>query len=750
MLKIDDNHVEIRKELFYIASSHSLLSSFGLLANFIAISIAFWDNANHILLILWPAILAFFQLRRNLITSAYLKNPLSLAFEKSEKIFKIYTMSSAIIFSVGLLLLFPKDLLFHQTFLCVIVAGMAAGAAISLSVYKRFTTYYLIILILPFTYTFSIQGTKLHTLLAILMILFLIMLILFSRRYYKNITNELKAKLLIQDSQKELELSQDYFHTIFKQTPVGLFTYNTNLVIKDLNQAFATILKTTHENLLGFDMKKIVDKSLNPALFAVLKNEKGLYEGKYHTDISDDDVWINMQTVPMHDTQGNIKGGLAIVADVTQRVKSEEKIRHQAFYDQLTGLANRLTFNDYLDQELARLSRHSRYGAVLFIDIDNFKNINDSLGHHKGDLLLKTFAARASKSIRKEDMLARLGGDEFVILLSNLSDNEMQATERALHISKKLHSFINKPIKLEENSLHITISVGVTLISSQDTDINNILKHADIAMYEAKATGRNKTCFFEKEMSLKIQEQLVLDSEIRDALKNNEFELYYQPIVETKSSKIVSYEALIRWNHPTRGLVFPDAFIPYAEGSGLIVDIGNWVINTACKNHKKYNNKLKNISINISLKQFIKADFIENILDITNKYNVNPSIFKLELTESVAIDNLEQTIEKMNTLKSHGFAIAMDDFGTGYSSLSYLKNLPFDFLKIDRSFIQHILDNEDDASLVKTILTISKQFKFTVIAEGVETQEHVEFLKSFDCEYYQGYVVSKALPISKL
>jgi len=268
-------------------------------------------------------------------------------------------------------------------------------------------------------------------------------------------------------------------------------------------------------------------------------------------------------------------------------------------------------------------------------------------------------------------------------------------------------------------------------------------------MYEAKIAGRNTTRFFEKDMSLKIQEQLVLDNELRHAILHDEFELYYQPIVETKSSKVVSCEALIRWNHPTRGLVFPDAFIPYAEDSGLIVTIGEWVIATACKNHKQYKDKLKNISINISSKQFIQTDFVSNILDLTKKYDVDPSIFKLELTESVAIDNFEQTAKKMNLLKSHGFSIAMDDFGTGYSSLSYLKNLPFDFLKIDRSFIQHILDNEDDASLVKTILTISKQFKFAVIAEGVETQEHVEFLKALDCEYYQGYVISKAVPAGK-
>ena len=250
-------------------------------------------------------------------------------------------------------------------------------------------------------------------------------------------------------------------------------------------------------------------------------------------------------------------------------------------------------------------------------------------------------------------------------------------------------------------------------------------------------------------MSQDIDRKLTLNNELRHALKLNQFELYYQPIVETQSDKIVSCEALIRWNHPTKGVVFPDNFIQYAEESDLIIDIGDWVIDRACKQFKKCNGKIRDIAINISPRQFIQEDFIEKILQTTKSNEIHPSSLKLELTESVAINNLSATIKKMNLLKSHGFKIAMDDFGTGYSSLSYLKNLPFDYIKIDRSFIQDMLENEDDASLVKTILSISQQLNFSVIAEGVETQEHIEFLKEFDCDFYQGYVKSKPIPADK-
>jgi diguanylate cyclase (GGDEF)-like protein len=381
------------------------------------------------------------------------------------------------------------------------------------------------------------------------------------------------------------------------------------------------------------------------------------------------------------------------------------------------------------------------------MDIDNFKTINDSLGHHIGDELLRIFAKRLSSIVSKDDVVARLGGDEFVILLSHLGDKQLLANHRSNQMAKEVHNIIKKPISVEEHILHITLSIGINIIDAKNKNINNIIKNADIAMYKAKELGRNTTCFFEKNMSDDIENQLLLNNELRNAIKNEEFELYYQPIAQTHDLKIVSCEALIRWNHPTRGVVYPDDFIPYAEESGLILPIGNWVIERACIDYKDLQNFVENIAINISGKQFNRDDFLDDILSITEKYNINPNALKLELTESVVIDNFASTLNKMVFLKSYGFALSMDDFGTGYTSLSYIKNLPFNFLKIDRSFIQNVLVNEDDASLVKTILNIANQFNFFVIAEGVETKEHIEFLDNLNCNYIQGYVLSK--PIRK-
>ncbi len=437
-----------------------------------------------------------------------------------------------------------------------------------------------------------------------------------------------------------------------------------------------------------------------------------------------------------------------LMIEKTQLEKEDayHQIKQQSYYDELTGLANRSSLNEKLKQKIEKLYTEKKLGALLFINLDNFKTINNSLGHKLGDKLLQDFAKRALSVIRKEDMIARINADEFVILLDDEADSNAEIVTSVSAVAENLHSITREPIKIQSNKLHITVSVGIHIIGLKEENIHDILKNADIAVNKAKELGRATTCFFEEDMCSEVEEELQLNSDIHQALKQDQFELYYQPIIETKNSQISSCEALIRWKHPQKGLLYPDAFIDYAEKSGLIVPIGDWVIKTACKEFKKYQNKLNNIAINISSKQFNKDDFVTNLLKVTQEYDVEPKCLKLELTESVVINNYESTINKMKLLKSHGFIIAMDDFGTGYSSLSYLKNLPFDSLKIDRSFIQHVLENEDDATLVKTILSISRQFNFKVIAEGVETDEHIKFLKSINCDYYQGYVVSKPIP----
>jgi len=751
-MKIDSTHIDVRIKLLELAFKYLFASSIALALNAFIIVIALWGIVEHNTLIIWFSTLSSLILVRFFHAKTNLPKLNSLNIISKEFQFKFLAIITVLLFSFGILFFLPDDLT-YQSFITMILTGIAAGSIMSLSFYKKLVISYITILLLPFAILLTTFENDLQYLISILIFIFIIMLSRFATFYHKSIIDVIITKIELQDSKKETQLSKEYFKTMFEQAPVGVFTYDKELILKESNETLASILHVKTKDLINMDLKRLTDDSLRPALEIILSGEKGFYEGNYRSKIAKLDLSISLQTAPLYDKDNKIKGGLAILNDITQRVKSEQKIRYQAFYDHLTGLANRLTLQDRLEQQISRLIRHKNYGAIIFIDIDHFKTINDSLGHDIGDELLKQFAARMVKTIRKEDTFSRLGGDEFVILLSELSSSLAEATELAYQISQKCHNLMSTPFIIDNHVLHITLSQGITMIGDKDININTVLKNADIAMYEAKKAGRANSKFFQESMTEQIHQQLLLDNDLRKAIIENEFELYFQPIIDTSSNEVISCEALIRWIHPVKGLIPPDKFIPFAEESGLIIPIGNWVIDSVCKTYLSWSEetkeKIQTIAINISPKQFNEEGFTNNLVATLNLNSLEPKLLKLELTESVVIDNLENTVDKIKELQLLGFKFAMDDFGTGYSSLSYLKNLPFDFIKIDRSFIQHVLNNKEDASLVKIILSISEQFGFEVIAEGVEEQNQIEFLKSVHCQYYQGYVISKPISSQK-
>lgn len=495
--KIDTNHSQLKRELMQMSFSHLYFSSASVFVSVIVVIIAFWDISSKTVLVTWLFLLTLILVMRNVQAKRFLNNPLVLSLETAEKKFTFYAIVTAVILSGGIFIILPDGEPFYQAFLTMVSAGLSTGAVMSLSAYKNLVRNYLIVFLLPLIYILYMQDSQLHTLMSILVAIFLAVSIVFSKKYHDNIVNAITSRLQFEEAKKEIKLSKDRFGAVFEQAPVGLFIYDTDLIILEANEAFASLLKAPLKELIGLDMKQLPDQSVRPSLDIVFREEKGHYEGKYHTKISDEDMWISMITMPMNDIDNRIQGGLAIVTDITQRVKAEEAIRYQAFYDHLTGLANRLTFKDRLEHQLARLARHKRLGAVIFIDVDYFKEINDSFGHHIGDEVLKIFASRISSVVRKEDTVARLGGDEFIILLADLSDNTAESMQLALKISEKAHSIMKKAFKIEEHSLNITLSLGVALIGNKDETVDDILKHADIAMYKAKAAGRNCTGIYE-------------------------------------------------------------------------------------------------------------------------------------------------------------------------------------------------------------------------------------------------------------
>ncbi len=736
-------------ELMTFLASDSYASSNALLINISIVAFVFWDTSSHILLTLWLGALVSIITVRTLLAKKFLQKKLTLAIDKIEQYFKILTLSSAVILICGIVSLFPNTSPYHQAFLTMVVAGLSAGAVMSLSYYKDLIRNYLLILLVPFILTTYFYLHEMHLPLSFLILLFLVMLIIFAKKYNTNIMNNLHTKYIVLQTQKELQNSEKNFSSIFQEVPIGVLTYNEDLQIVQANKAFAKLLHAPMNKLLQLNMKKLKDQSVRPSLEKVFQGKKGFYEGEYNTHISNKKIFIRMHTVPMYDTDGKIVYGLGIVEDITDFVKAQEALRYQAFYDSLTGLANRATLHEHLERFTNKLIRSQQYGALLFIDLDNFKDINDSLGHDIGDIVLQVFAQRIKAALRKEDIISRLGGDEFVILLAQTHKDITQINKTALNVANKIHQIMKEPISTPTTNLHITLSLGIKTLQPHETDTTTILKHADIAMYQSKNAGKNKTSFYDDQISTLISEQLTLHNELKLALVENQFELYLQPIVNAQTDTIVSAEALIRWNHPTKGLIFPDQFIEYAEKNDLIIDIGAWVIKKAFELYKELHTTLDNITINISSKQFAQEDFVSLLLENLHHYHAEASFIKLELTESIAVENLQHAITKMLLLKTNGFQLSMDDFGTGYSSLSYLKNLPFDYIKIDQSFVRNALTNENDKRLVKIITDISKEFHFLVIAEGVETQAHVDFIKESGCDFYQGYFISKPLPLAE-
>ena len=439
---------------------------------------------------------------------------------------------------------------------------------------------------------------------------------------------------------------------------------------------------------------------------------------------------------------------LSIDTDISRRKENEREIRHLAFYDTLTGLPNRLLMMDRLQHAVALSGRVRCAGALLFIDLDNFKTLNDTLGHDKGDLLLQQVAARVQGAVSAADTVARFGGDEFVVMLENLSAHLPEAAAQTEAVGERVLAALNRPFTLAGYEHHSTCSIGATLFDGQQDAVGELLKRADLAMYQAKAAGRNAIRFFDPAMQTAVIQRAAMEADLRNGLLAGEFALHYQPQLDCEG-RVTGAEALLRWQHPVRGMVPPGAFIALAEETGMIVPIGHWVIETACRQLAVWAASAAtaplSVSVNVSARQLGHAGFVDAVLDVLARTGADARKLKLELTESLLVDNVEVTIGKMAALKERGVGFSLDDFGTGYSSLSYLKRLPLDELKIDQAFVRDVLTDPNDAAIVRTIIALGAGMGLQVIAEGVETEAQRAFLFEHGCRAYQGYLFSRPL-----
>ena len=536
----------------------------------------------------------------------------------------------------------------------------------------------------------------------------------------------------------------------------GMIITDAEGVILRANKAFADSSGYTVEELVGQTPRLLKSGRHDQAFYAEIWEtikRTGNWQGEIWDKRKDGEIYPKFLTITaVKSSDGTITHYVGTHTDITARKLAEDEIKHLAFYDPLTELPNRRLLLDRLQQALASSARSGHNGALLFIDLDNFKTLNDALGHDKGDLLLQQVAQRLAACVREGDTVARLGGDEFVVMLEDLSGSPEEAATQTEAVGEKILVAFNQPYLLAGHKHHGTPSIGATLFSGHRSSIADLLKQADLAMYQAKAAGRNTLRFFDQEMQAIVTDRAALEGELREAVRQQQFVLHYQPQVQG-DGRMTGAEVLLRWQHPQRGMVSPAEFIFLAEETGLILPLGHWVLETACAQLAAWANQPQmarlSIAVNVSARQFHNKDFVDQVLAVLDSTGANPQRLKLELTESMLVSNVEDIIAKMTALKVRGVGFSLDDFGTGYSSLSYLKRLPLDQLKIDQNFVRNILIDPNDAAIAKMIVALAESMGLTVIAEGVESEAQRDFLAHQGCHAYQGHLFSHSLPLAE-
>jgi diguanylate cyclase (GGDEF)-like protein/PAS domain S-box-containing protein len=543
-----------------------------------------------------------------------------------------------------------------------------------------------------------------------------------------------------------LKVSERRYRALFERNLAGVYRSTIEGRILDCNESFARIFGyTSREEVLR---QRAWDLYVKPqdreAALAKLVERQSLTNYELCLKRKDGSfVWVLQNENLTEGPDGLLSVIEGTVIDISERKRAEEQVKHLAFHDPLTNLPNRLLFNDRLTLAVAQAHRHSQRLAVLFLDLDRFKVINDSLGHSVGDELLRQVAERIQEHVREGDTVARLGGDEFTLLVPGIT-----AEEDAAKIARKICEAIHDPFWIDGRELFVTTSVGVSVYPSDGHDAETLVRNADSAMYRAKEQGRDNYQLYTPAMNAKAVERLSLESRLRQAIANDELELHFQPFIDLRTAELLGAEALVRWRHPELGLIPPMDFIPIAELSGLIVPIGEWVLRTACAEARKWHEKgfpKLTVSVNLSSRQFQQADLVSQVTHALDETGLDPDKLDLEITESNAMQNAEHSINTLWGLKKQGVRISMDDFGTGYSSLNYLKRFPIDRIKLDQSFVRDLPSDKDDAAIAMAVIAMGRSLELVVIAEGVETEEQLAFLKGHQCDQLQGYLLSRPL-----
>ncbi len=681
----------------------------------------------------------------------YQKNPHRHSPVTWHKKLVIKIWLTALMLSVLALFAVPQLDEYYQLFIFIILIGVSAGAVKNLSEDYRTAIGYLLILLVPISIEMLLLGRSDTYILAFLLILYFFSQASIILHSYEQSAELKRRKQEISEVKEELFEKDEMLHLFFDQAPIGIFSYDKNLNITDCNQSFLTHFNVEKKEIIGVDLNELSNKSSVEVMKDSLTKGIQTYIGPYNF-LNGIEFWVEGKYSPVYNKEGTVIGGMGLIEDKTKEHYALNELKYLASHDPLTSLSNRRGFREFMTHMIHEKKHLNHYSILFYLDLNQFKNINDSLGHTFGDKLLIAISERLKLLIDSGNNLTRLGGDEFIIVVpfvdKALDKTKNKADECVIKIQKSFdESFIIEGVRL-----HMKTSIGIVIIEPNFFDIEEIVRHADISMYEAKKYGHEHISYYNTQLDMERKKTFDLQHDLGSAREENQLELFFQPIVNIKDDSLRAAEALLRWQHPEKGLILPIDFIPIAIESDTIADIGWWVLEQVCSYISQWKKrgewKLKYVSINIDAKQLMKSDFADSFLATLKQYEVETSDIKIEITETTLIDNFETTHEIIKKLQDKGVKCAIDDFGTGYSSLSYLKKLSFSVLKIDREFVRDILHKEDHITLLRTIIEIGKQFNYNIVVEGIEEETQREAIKEIDDSLaYQGFLISP--PISE-
>ena len=654
---------------------------------------------------------------------------------------------------LGFLIIAFDPVVEHHLFIIILLFGLSSGASSSFAVDYRLSIQYSTVILGSLITGMVIHGTLLYWLMGTILLIYLgsrIFLLVQNLRQEQKISQQ-KSK--ITQVQGALQEKQNQIHHFMHESPIAIFTYNTDLEITDVNHAHLALFQSTKEESVGEILTSLPHSHIIKVLKDALYIGPQTYIGSHKTS-KGLELWVEFTAFSFNDEYGQLTGGIGIINDRTKEHAARNTLNFHAEHDQLTSLLNRRGLQIYLESFVQQKEHTASYSLLFYLDLDKFKHINDSLGHKTGDELLISISSKLRRLSKNNCILSRFGGDEFIVLCPYVTDNLQTLDEKAEAYTERIQEIFAKPFVIDGMRLLIQTSIGIVIIKPKETDMKEIIRHADIAMYEAKKTPHTHIAYYNTALDHERKELFLLQHHLSSAIQDHQLRLYLQPLVSITDDTLVAAECLLRWEHPSFGLILPDRFIPTAIETGTISTITWWIIEEVCshisqlKNTQKWH--LQYISVNVDAKQLLLNHFVDTLLSILDKYGIRSNELMLEITEQSLIDNFEGTQKVIATLKEEGIHCAIDDFGTGYSSLSYLKKLSFKTLKIDKAFIKDIQNRPDDINLVKSILEIGHAFHYSIVVEGIETLAQKRVLQDMDPDLtYQGYLFQKPIPFER-